>query len=274
MTNPNQAHLFTRRRSLALLGGGGAGLIVAGSNGGFALARSTDGHDYVAEAARACSLTAEQEEGPYYVALERVREDIIGGQTGLPFELEITIVNSLTCKPLRHAAIDIWHANAAGVYSDKSVENTLGQTYLRGVQFTDKHGRVVFKTIFPGHYQGRTTHIHLKVHVGSGDDKGKLVGGHVAHTGQMFTPDAINAGVYKLPPYNKETAAIVPHASDQVWTGQHGAEAQLRIAKAGNRIGKGLIGRVTVAVNPKATPAAVGVGGGTGGTPPAYPIVP
>jgi protocatechuate 3,4-dioxygenase beta subunit len=156
------------------------------------LARS-EGHDYVAGAARACTLTAEQEEGPFYVAVDDVRENIVLGQTGLPLELTITIISSLTCKPLEHAAVDIWHCNASGVYSDISSESTIGQTYLRGVQFTDKHGQVTFRTVFPGHYSGRTTHIHARIHVASQDSGGKLTGGHISHTGQMFPSDAVNA---------------------------------------------------------------------------------
>ena len=57
--------------------------------------------------------------------------------------------------------MDIWHADAAGVYSDESVEGTEGLTYLRGYQVTDANGLVIFKTMFPGWYSGRTVHIHV-----------------------------------------------------------------------------------------------------------------
>jgi protocatechuate 3,4-dioxygenase beta subunit len=267
-------HLITRRRSLALLGSGGAGLLVAGGGLGSAFARTPEGHDYVADAAKACTLTAEQEEGPFYVAVDDVREDIVLGQTGIPLELEITIISSLTCKPLKHAAVDIWHCNADGIYSDISSEDTLGKTYLRGVQFTDKHGQVKFKTIFPGHYSGRTTHIHARIHINSRDASGKLTGGHIAHTGQMFPSDAVNTEVYKLSPYTTETATIVTHDEDRVWTQQHGSESRLKIRKRGNRLSKGLSATVTLAVDQRVTPKLIGAtspaSGGTGG-PPAPP---
>jgi protocatechuate 3,4-dioxygenase beta subunit len=256
-------HLLTRRRSLVLFGTAGASLLgpdaVAEGHGPVA-----EGHDYVANAAASCTLTAEQEEGPFYVAVDDVRENIIEAQVGLPLELQITLINSQTCKPLRHAAIDIWHASASGVYSDESSENTVGQTWLRGVQFTDKHGRVTFRTIFPGHYQGRTTHIHLKVHTGATVSGHTTTGGHVAHTGQIFPSDAVNAEVYELSPYSAETTAIVPHSSDMVWTGQHGSGSRLKVSKAGHRLSKGLIASVVLGVNPSATPAAVGVSGAGG----------
>jgi protocatechuate 3,4-dioxygenase beta subunit len=262
--------LITRRRSLKLLGSTGAGLLVAGTNGGFgsAFARTSEGDDYVASAARACTLAAEQEEGPFYVAVDDIRSDIVGGQTGLPLELTITIIDSTTCKPLKNAAVDIWHCNADGVYSDISSEKTLGETYLRGVQFTNKHGQVTFTTIFPGHYAGRTTHIHARIHISSHDSKRKLTGGRISHTGQMFPPDAVYAEVYKLSAYTADTTTVVTHAEDRVWTEQHGAEALLTVNPLGSRLSKGLAASVTMAVNPKATPALIGAtSGGTGGAP-------
>lgn len=261
MTESNRPHLITRRRSLRLLGASGASLFVAGAAADGVTAASGrvgESDDYVADAASACTLTAEQEEGPYYVALHRVREDIVDAQAGLPLTLHVTVINKLTCKPIKGAAVDIWHANGSGVYSDESSQATLGETYLRGVQFTSKHGHVAFSTIYPGHYSGRTTHIHAKVHISSHEKHNKLVGGHVSHTGQMFPPDAVNATVYQLSPYRGETAAVITHASDSVWSGQHGSESRLKITMAGSRLRKGLIGTIVLGVNPKAVPAAVG----------------
>jgi len=268
MSESKDAQLITRRRSLAVLGTA-SGLLVASGGRWISPATATvvEGDDHVASAASACMLTAEQEEGPYYVAVDRVRADIVEDEVGLPLTLSITIINSQTCKPIKGAAVDIWQANAAGVYSDESSEGTLGQTYLRGVLFTDQHGQVTFRTIYPGHYTGRTTHIHAKVHIGSRDAKGKLTGGHVAHTGQMFPPDAMNAEVYKLSLYTGDTAAIVTHASDMVWTGQHGSESQLKISMAGSRLKKGLIGTIVLAANPSATPVLVGANSVSGGPP-------
>jgi protocatechuate 3,4-dioxygenase beta subunit len=271
-------HLMTRRGSLALLGSGG--LVLAGADRiSSAFAVTTDGDDYLANAAGACTLTAEQEEGPYYVAVDDVREDIVLGQPGVPFHIEITVINSLTCKPLKNAAVDLWHCNASGIYSDESSESTLGQTYLRGVQFTDKHGQVTFHSVFPGHYAGRTTHVHARIHINSRDAAHELTAGHVCHTGQVFPTEAAYIEIYKLAPYNAETATIVTHAEDRVWTEQHGYTEQMTMSMIGSRLSTGVIGKVTMAVNPKATPALIGATssgtsgtspGGTGpGTPPA-----
>lgn len=167
------------------------------------------------------------------------------------------MINSLTCKVIKGAAVDIWQCDALGVYSDESSENTVGETYLRGVQITDKHGLAKFKTIYPGHYAGRTAHIHAKVHISSGDYKGSLVGGHVSHIGQMFPPDAVNSEVYQLAPYAQDTVAVTTHAEDRVWTQQDGPDSQLKVTRVGNRLSKGLTATVTLAVNPKIVPAAV-----------------
>ncbi len=252
--------LITRRAALSVLGTTIAGAAVAGATGniGSAAAAATTRSARAARMAGACTLVAEQEIGPFYVPYDRVREDIIAGVDGLPMRLEITVISSLTCQPLRNAAVDIWQCDAEGVYSDESSENTVGQTYLRGVQFTDKHGQVTFRTIYPGHYNGRTTHIHAKVHIGARDTDRTMSGGHVSHVGQLFPSDAVNAEVYKLAPYNTETQAVLTHAEDYVWVQQHGAESQLKLGKVGNRLSKGLTASIALAVDPRATPAAVG----------------
>ena len=76
------------------------------------------------------------------------------------------------------AAVEIWHADAAGVYS--GVSGNRGN-FLRGVQRTNASGVARFDTIFPGWYRGRTPHIHMKVFV-SGDE---------VHTGQVFFRPAV-----------------------------------------------------------------------------------
>ena len=41
--------------------------------------------------------------------------------------------------------------------------------FLRGHQKTNSKGVARFATIYPGWYQGRAPHIHMKVHVGARD---------------------------------------------------------------------------------------------------------
>ncbi|WP_224366713.1 dioxygenase family protein [Hyalangium versicolor] len=116
-----------------------------------------------------CAVTCETMLGPCYaVTLER--EDISEGESGLPARLAFLIVDE-ACKPIQGATVDIWHCGPDGLYSgdDSSDVCTFGDAraraarWYRGVQTTDKNGRVNFNTCFPGWYRGRTIHIHLTV---------------------------------------------------------------------------------------------------------------
>src|SRR5437763_17202142 len=100
--------LLTRRASLLRLGG----LLAAVATGGWRNVRSSEGASAVA-----CVLTPEQTEGPYYIPNERVRRNITDGHLGTPLTLRLAVVDASTCRPIKGAAVDVWHADAAGVYS-------------------------------------------------------------------------------------------------------------------------------------------------------------
>jgi protocatechuate 3,4-dioxygenase beta subunit len=84
-----------------------------------------------------------------------------------------------------------------GSYSvgDSEAATTDDGTYLRGAQTTDANGIAQFTTIFPGWYTGRTTHIHLKVHI----DKKTVL------TTQLFFDEALLDEVYATAPYSDHT---------------------------------------------------------------------
>src|SRR5215210_6610249 len=104
---------LTRRGSLVRLGGflvtaaGAAGLKIEASEGA--------GPAAVASGAITCVLTPEQTEGPYYIANEALRRNITDGRPGTTMWLRAFVVNASTCKPIKGAAVDIWHADAGGV---------------------------------------------------------------------------------------------------------------------------------------------------------------
>ena len=77
-------------------------------------------------------------------------------------------------------------------FGDSESKTTDDGTYLRGAQVTDANGIVNFTTIFPGWYVGRTTHIHLKVHV----DKATVL------TTQIYFDNDLKAKIYALSPYS------------------------------------------------------------------------
>ncbi len=131
-------------------------------------------------------------EGPYYVNENLNRSNIAETQAGIPLTL-IFKVEDIKCNPIQSAIVDIWHCNKDGIYSDESAQNTVGQKWCRGYQETDLNGKCTFQTIFPGWYNGRLTHIHGKVKVGS----------VVKQTTNFFLPKAAEEAVYSTILYTK-----------------------------------------------------------------------
>lgn len=239
-----------RRRELMALSAGAlasAALYACGADGDDATTSVAGG----AKATPDCVLTPAQEEGPFYIDLAQVRRDVVEDRPGVPLALAVTVVDANTCEPIRDAAVDVWHCDALGTYSGEPSEGTEGDTYLRGIQLTDKTGLAEFATIYPGQYPGRTTHIHLKVHTGGRQSDGTYAGGHTAHTGQLFTTDRDDAEVFALPPYNRNPAETTPREADFIFREQGGSSAVLALARAGKDLARnGLTGKVTLGVAP------------------------
>jgi protocatechuate 3,4-dioxygenase beta subunit len=160
-----------------------------------------------------CLLTPQSIEGPFYLDPRLVRRQIAEGRAGIPLRVDLRVIDGATCKPSERARVDIWHADAQGIYSgyerqgDKEDLSTVGQKFLRGTQFTDSQGAVSFDTIYPGWYIGRATHIHFKVLL---DDRNVL-------TGQMYFPDAVNEFIYaNIPAYAERlTSRAVVNVNDR-----------------------------------------------------------
>lgn len=68
-------------------------------------------------AAPICKLEAEQEVGPFYLTQGLLRADIREGKAGVPLALHVAVLDARTCRPLSHAAVDVWHCDAMGAYS-------------------------------------------------------------------------------------------------------------------------------------------------------------
>jgi protocatechuate 3,4-dioxygenase beta subunit len=185
-----------------------------------------------------------------------VRADVVEGQEGVPLDLTIRVIDHERCVPVANAAVDIWQCNADGVYSDEQSEDTVGQTYLRDIQFTDSDSYAELKTIYPGHYAGRATHIHVKVHIGGKRTKKSYGGGHVSHTGQIFFNEGVTDSVYATSPYDTSTVARVPNAQDRVYSQQGGKGS---MPKFGGSPGAGITAKIALGIDPSSTPAAVGM---------------
>lgn len=189
--------VLTRREALAVLGA--SGLVFLGS------ARRSPAWATQGRPAPACVVRPEQTEGPYFVdgKLERsdIRSDPATGvvKEGTPLALVIAVSRLAqgSCAPLAGAHVDVWHCDAAGVYS--GVEDpgfdTVGQLFLRGYQITDAAGEARFQTIYPGWYQGRTVHIHFKIRTDPGATRG------LEFTSQLYFDDALTTRVHSRMPY-------------------------------------------------------------------------
>ena len=153
-----------------------------------------------------CILTPELTEGPYYIAGEKLRRNITDGRPGAPMLLRTHVVDAATCRPIRNAAVDVWHADPAGVYSGFG-QGASSRTFMRGIQRTNAKGLAQFRTVYPGWYQGRTVHIHVKVHAG----------GNVVHTGQLFFADSLTDAVYRRAPYSSRPNRDVRNAQDMIY---------------------------------------------------------
>ena len=145
--------------------------------------------------ARSSEPTRSQTDEPVDEKLNRsdIRSDPSDGsvQPGTPVSLTMVVVRADgSCAPVSGAIVDIWHANAAGKYSDISSEGTSGKKYLRGLQASDANGQAKFTTIFPGWYQGRAVHIHFKVRVFNGSSE------TYEFTSQLFFDPSTASAVY------------------------------------------------------------------------------
>lgn len=139
------------------------------------------------------ALTPETVVGPYFVEGEYIRSDVTEDQAGVPVHLDMQFIDIETCQPIPDMLVDIWHSNATGVYSGVQGGGGLNSTFMRGVQVTDKEGVTKFDTIYPGHYMGRTIHIHVLTRRGGEIlENGTYTGGTVNHIGQLYF-DQVNA---------------------------------------------------------------------------------
>jgi protocatechuate 3,4-dioxygenase beta subunit len=186
----------------------------------------------------------------------------------------MTVMDGTACQPIPDVAVDIWHCDAAGTYSGVSGgmgnDNTTGETFLRGIQLTGTDGVAAIRTIYPGWYQGRATHIHLKVHVGGAADDGTYEGGTVAHTGQLFFDDTITDEVALIEPYASRQIVRTRNDEDNIFGNgwdEPGFFVELTPNNAAD-LSQGFVGTVTLTIDPSAVSTETGVDGGPGGNPP------
>ena len=180
-----------------------------------------------------------------------VRSDITGSfggpkgvATGIPTTLALTLLdhdNGKT-KPLKGAAIYVWHCDSKGRYSMYDA-HLAHQNYLRGLQVADKKGRVTFRTIFPATYGGRWPHIHFEVFE-SQESATRTRG--LLRTSQIALPEKACRQVYETEGYEASRAYLKRTSlkSDIVFRDGY----ELQMAKVTGSAEKGMTVALTIRV--------------------------
>ena len=168
-----------------------------------------------------CVVRPEQTEGPYFIDERLNRSDIRSDPTdghikpGTPLALTLQVFRfgAGDCQPLAGAQVDIWHCDALGIYSDVKDPSfkTLGQKFLRGYQITDAHGEARFVTIYPGWYEGRTVHVHVKVRTAPVAQRS------LEFTSQMYFDDGLTDRVHADQPYAAKGRRNARNQDDRIF---------------------------------------------------------
>jgi protocatechuate 3,4-dioxygenase beta subunit len=160
--------------------------------------------------AGSCTLTPKTIAGPTWFDAHAVRSDVRDGRPGTELALALRVQGATGCAPVAGAVVDLWQADAGGIYSgfagaqpgqggspggrdaygDPQSKATDPGRALRGTQATGADGVVQFRSIYPGWYPTRSPHLHLEVHV---DAKTVL-------TTQLFFDDAVSDAVFAADP--------------------------------------------------------------------------
>lgn len=87
-----------------------------------------------------CVLSPEVTAGPYvWPRSQTLRQDMTEDQVGIPFWLDVGVIDMATCEPLDNALVDFWHCNGTGSYSSFTglSPNTPFEDLLAELNMTD-----------------------------------------------------------------------------------------------------------------------------------------
>lgn len=221
-----RGRVLSRREIVAIMGAGGAALLLGSPVTGRADDRRTP----------PCVVRPEMTEGPYFLDehLDRsdIRTDPTDGLVSAGALLTLTFnLSRLTnaCAPLPGAIVDLWQCDADGVYSGvvDPLFNTKGKKFLRGYQVSDANGRVKFITVYPGWYPQRTVHIHFKIRSPAAEKASW------EFTSQLFFDDAFTDQVYARPPYKERGTRKLLNGDDGIFQRGGGSEMVLAVKESG-----------------------------------------
>jgi len=129
--------------------------------------RSSDVASVPAAASGAeCEPTQPDMLGPYYVAGAPLRDSVDSG-----YVTSGNVLSAEGCEPIPGAQIEFWLADLQGVYDDAH----------RATMLSGEQGEYRFESNFPGLYEGRPPHIHVRA---TAPGYQELVSQHYPEAGQ------------------------------------------------------------------------------------------
>ncbi len=168
-----------------------------------------------------CIITPSQTEGPYFVDELLLRSDLRGDPStglvsaGVPLALTLRILSAggSRCVPVADALVDLWHCDAAGLYSDATDPhfNTVGKKFLRGFQLTNPDGKVEFVTVYPGWYPGRAVHLHVKIRLITKQAR------NYQFTSQLYFNESVTDQVHAQAPYAQRPGRRLRNPQDGIF---------------------------------------------------------
>jgi protocatechuate 3,4-dioxygenase beta subunit len=243
----------SRRSFLGLAAKGAVSVVVSQSLigctvGGATDASSTDDLTSGGSNSTTCVGTAALTEGPYFVDEKLLRSDIrpdpatgaIAAGVPLTLRFNVSRISGNACTPLTGAYLDVWHCDAAGVYSDVGGTGS-GRKFLRGYQITDANGAVDFTTVYPGWYSGRAVHIHFKLRLFAGATK------TYEFTSQFFMVESLTSTVHANAPYNTRGQRNTLNSTDGIYNSLSAA-AKSALTLATTQTSSGYAGVINLGV--------------------------
>lgn len=191
---------------------------------------------------------------------EYIRTNINDNEAGVPLLIDTQVLDIETCDPVPDIFVEIWHCNSTGVYSGIVAQgngvgpadpSNLDATFHRGVQQTDSAGVVGFETRFPGHYTGRTHHIHVMVHTSAeAQPNGTLIDTTASHVGQMYFDQDLNNEVEALAPYSTNTQPLTLNKDDFILEEQaETSDPFMSYVRLGDNIEDGILAWISLGVD-------------------------
>lgn len=247
--------LVSRRRALGFLAGGlgATALAACGSSSDSGQATTTSKESATAEVPEetAGPYPGDGSNGPNVLAESGVvRSDITssfagatGKANGVPTTIEMKLLDvAAGGKALAGAAVYIWHCDMEGRYSMYDAE-IASENYLRGVQVSDKQGKVKFASIFPAAYSGRWPHVHFEVYESL---EAATAAGSKLRTSQIALPKDACDAVFATDGYEQSVQNLAQTSLDSDMVFSDGYASQL--ADWSGSPGDGIAVRLNVGV--------------------------